>query len=824
MLNLTLTFDEVVVVCRLLSYVGWMALAVFPFSVVQRMSVLSSAWVTAFVYCALVALQYSDWAGGTWASALTGWMHGAPQWAEELRHLHSLVADLWLGQWMVLDFWTHYTAGYAVVPNVDGGFSAFQPWTPARLLFSLLLAVTAASGPFGFALYWLAKWTLLAGSKASSPINPQLPVHLGSNEWVAIEAPMLDKRFVRFGDALPPPLSSLYHLWAGIVGLCCLVGALMAYLGLFVYSACVQWPLCWEGVQWLVKALWCRLQCFVTATPPPPLAEVHTPPMFVRRAVAELQWRQMLVAPDKRRLPWQMLHIVLQVATVHEYAANKDQSRQLFFDLRDGFRKSPTLLASLEKLGKKPKGTKVHTFAADENHSNGRSHRAEPPKAEPPQVDTSTVPFFPWGDGVGVSSHKLVRRYAQAAPRKDTQSAGWSCSSSNRLWCDFTSIYQPTMVADPHKAGQQVENPLVTLSWGIVHAWMAHFPHQLQYGTEHETTGKHADLLVHLDRIVPRVYTAQPAARLVSQAVGETMFFCATGGLLRKGERDAYLDCVNVPAMFMPDWLNFFLGGHALERKNWRSYETMRAAFHRHAGDAAMKAAFAAGVAGGKSESEVLRLLTLIFCAAGGPGPCVLAQAVVQRLWAKAPGESYPQHWPRKYHEDPKRFILEAARLSFAFPMLNILATPEIIADVHEHTGFTIPPDTRIHCAATCANVDPLEFKDPNTFNPDREELGKLILWNGMDGDIEEVDVPGCGAKQKSWRACPGRDFAIRIVRYVADRFGPVLQLPADVVDKGAPPAIGTAPMAVTAVTAPKFSLYIDPKAEKPDTSVPTPP
>ncbi len=52
------------------------------------------------------------------------------------------------------------------------------------------------------------------------------------------------------------------------------------------------------------------------------------------------------------------------------------------------------------------------------------------------------APYFAFGDGIGVNSYELVKRYLQDLPlRKGFESLGWSVSSSQATFCDFTTTF-----------------------------------------------------------------------------------------------------------------------------------------------------------------------------------------------------------------------------------------------------------------------------------------------------------------------------------------------------------------------------------------------
>jgi len=384
---------------------------------------------------------------------------------------------------------------------------------------------------------------------------------------------------------------------------------------------------------------------------------------------------------------------------------------------------------------------------------------------------SDTAGFYPFGDGIGVSAHKYVKAYLESRDPiiiKDYQTIGWSVSSSLVKYCDSTHIFLPNLsnpTADHH-----------LLSRKIIHRWLAAFPHRL--GNAKDPSSQNPETYQSLHRLVARCVTNEPSRDAAYLAVGETIFFLATGGCLTREERDAYLDCVKNPFTFLPDWLNFLVAGNHMENKGYASFETFQKAFARHTNGPALKAAFA--VAEGQlSKIEVLRLVTSAFCLGAAPGPAKLTANLVQRLWSDQSEEiSFDINGKRKekmvdlFYENPRNFIKECARMNSILSMVSLLSNDNIIRDVKEHTGVEIPANTRVHCSLMDANNDPNEFTSPNEFNPRRsdEEMGKIMTWNGSESGIaqetEELRPP---------RYCPGHDLSLQVIEFIAMRFAPVV-------------------------------------------------
>ena len=362
------------------------------------------------------------------------------------------------------------------------------------------------------------------------------------------------------------------------------------------------------------------------------------------------------------------------------------------------------------------------------------------------------VPHFVFGDGIAVGSYELVKRYLQdLPPRKSFESLGWKVSSSQATFCNFTTIFLSS------------DNPDTALGRNIIFKWLHAFPHHLH--------GSNSETHLQLSRFVPRKADGKPDQNLVYQAVGEVMFFLATGGELRKNERAAFIDCVKNPSIFFPNWFNFLLIGHYFERKTLTSYHTLLQAFSRYADGPALRAAFAAAD-NKKSNSEVLKLITIVFSIAGSAAPAKLAVSVIEKLWSEKDKEKNV----RSFQNNPKDFIKECARLDKVVPMVNVLATREIATEIenafqnNNNDTIQISENTPIHCSIVSANRDKNIFQNPDDFLPERSDLNKLIVWNGVEEDILNADET-----KRPIRYCPGHDLSLDIIQYVAERFSPTI-------------------------------------------------
>jgi hypothetical protein len=669
--------------------IGWLALIFAPFNKLSKYVVLATALFLSVIYT-IILFQTLFLAKSTKPSfdffRLLEWLALCKDpFTIVGRISHFCVVDLWLGQWMVNDFYSSYTFAYSITLNPNGIYQVKKSLTSGRIIFTLILLLTYAVAPFGFLVYHLATFTFLQKYKANDPIDFQneqsFSVKSNLNQ---LQTESSTRRPVRFGDKLPEPLQKIYHFILGIIGL----------IVLFTFAV----------PAYIVLRIYCRIKYRAPSNPSTTDSSL-TPnkfiPDYVRNETAKMKLISLTTPLEKRNSIWYLKFLLLQLSTFIEYIPNATNPIALFTALNDYFR------------------------------------------------SMYNVRYFVFGDGIGVSSYDLVKRYLQdLPPHKGFESLGWQVSSSQGTFCDFTTIFLSS------------DNPEMKLGREIIFQWLHAFPYHL-----HENN---PEVRFYLSRLVPRQIDQQPDQNIVYQAVGEVMFFLATGGELRKHEREAFIDCVKNPLIFFPNWFNFLLAGHYLERKNLNSYYTLLQAFSRYADRQALRAAFkAAGTQ--KSQLEVLKLVAIVFSIAGSAAPAKLAFAVIEKLWSNKE-KNVPL-----FKKNPQNFIKECARLDKVVPMVNVLATNEIAneieTDFHNNNHpIKIPEHTPIHCSLVNANRDKNIFQNPDEFLPERPDLNKIIVWNGVEEDIMNKDK-----SKRPIRYCPGHDLSLDVIQYVAEQFLPVI-------------------------------------------------
>jgi hypothetical protein len=426
-------------------------------------------------------------------------------------------------------------------------------------------------------------------------------------------------------------------------------------------------------------------------------------PEYVRNVTSEMKLTSLTTSYDKRNFIWYLKFLLLQFSTFIEYISNAKNPIALFNALNDYFNQK------------------------------------------------YNINYFVFGDGIGVNSYELVKRYLQdISPHKDLESLGWQVSSSQATFSDLTTIFLSS------------DNPQMKLSRDIIFEWLHSFPYNLH--------DNNTEARFYLSRLVPRKIDQKPDDKIVYQAVGEVIFFLATGGELRKHEREAFIDCVTNSFIFLPNWFNFLLAGHYFERKTLNSYYVLLQAFSRYSDGPALRAAFKVAE-NQKSPSEVLKLIAIAFSIAGSAAPAKLAFAVIERLWTdvdKAKNIFL-------FKKNPHNYIKECARLDKVVPMVNVIATKTIANEIEENfrnnnLNINIPENTPIHCSLVNANIDEKIFLNPEKFLPERSELNKIFVWNGVEEDILNTDK-----NKRPIRYCPGHDLSLDVIQYVVEQFLPII-------------------------------------------------
>lgn len=147
----------------------------------------------------------------------------------------------------------------------------------------------------------------------------------------------------------------------------------------------------------------------------------------------------------------------------------------------------------------------------------------------------------------------------------------------------------------------------------MIGSWIENFTHDIN--------NLSPDAESKLDSLLPPVSNELPDAKTIYESFGGAMFFLATGGEFDEKERLAYIDAVVNPLIFFPDWFNFLLAGHFMERKGLRGYYTLRGTLARYHDGPALRAVFKLADKNNMPRSEALRYVAVIFSIAGAAAP-----------------------------------------------------------------------------------------------------------------------------------------------------------------------------------------------------------
>ena len=547
--------------------------------------------------------------------------------------------------------------------------------------------------------------------------------------------------YIRFGDNLTGKTRTLYKAIRCVIGLFCMFWALVVQLVLFLLCIYSFYNVAYTRQLNDGKSMSYRSICGAAWR------------------IGTMQYRLRLLYVNYKKLNgWQQFTFnvqfyTLNMASILEYAGYISTTPLHLFQ---------ALRADMDQFNAQ---AQLHShFHHPENSidDTGRAHNL-----------SQTHSYSVFGEGILVLSWQQCRDFLQGKPynefanktidieqwrqtsgyyvRKSDISVGWHTGKSQRDFSDLLPMYRNTSDPKIHHARQ------------IIHTLLAHAEHNI-----HSLSTK-AEL--QIARFIPRV-TRMTDKRTVYKAMGELFFFLITGSQMTRAERLAYLDTIDVPAIFFPNWFNFMLAGHYLEEKNRSSYESLRGAFHRNLNCRAVQAAIGCGRNYNYTQDQVLLLLGVVFSIAATIVPSKLSVTVINRLF------QYPQ-FVSTFRSDKafrKCFIVECARLDKGVPIVTVLPNQQQLDTINQQfsnlsggqqiTNSDIP----LHCSFVAANVDPAVFKDPLEFNPYRTDLGKVIAWNGVEEDINNPDP-----SKRPPRYCPGHDFSLDVIGYLVCYFLPAI-------------------------------------------------
>eukprot|EP01065_Artemidia_motanka_P032855 TRINITY_DN39828_c0_g1_i1.p1 TRINITY_DN39828_c0_g1~~TRINITY_DN39828_c0_g1_i1.p1 ORF type:complete len:483 (+),score=127.10 TRINITY_DN39828_c0_g1_i1:212-1450(+) len=185
----------------------------------------------------------------------------------------------------------------------------------------------------------------------------------------------------------------------------------------------------------------------------------------------------------------------------------------------------------------------------------------------------------------------------------------------------------------------------------------------------------------------------------------------------------------------------------------------------------------------GMDASERLHELVCVVLFAGYGGTSTYTTTTVKRIRAD------PQRYVPMYKKDRDAFLKESARLAPPVGGLVYVAGPcegdacdLSVGGELKGVKAKLTPGKLAVAFIPSANKDPSVFGGKSQseayaleFDPTRENLDKIMTWNGLLNDIEAGHAPP-GTPGHAPRACPGAIFALQMCERVVDYFLPTAQ------------------------------------------------
>ena len=196
--------------------VGWLTLVFAPFKRLSKYFVLLPSLFLAVIYSVILLrtlLMRNSNSPPLDFFHLSGWLALLKDpWVIIGTVNHRCIMDLWVGQWMVNDFYTGYTFAYRTSIDAAGTYQTNTSWTLGRLVFTGLLFITYMVAPLGFLLYHLAKYSFLKNYHTQVRINVK---HGHTNVYFDLFCSLLTKRISR-DDSMPKSKAAECHRWVSM--------------------------------------------------------------------------------------------------------------------------------------------------------------------------------------------------------------------------------------------------------------------------------------------------------------------------------------------------------------------------------------------------------------------------------------------------------------------------------------------------------------------------------------------------------------------------------------------------------------------------------
>jgi hypothetical protein len=264
-------------------------------------------------------------------------------------------------------------------------------------------------------------------------------------------------------------------------------------------------------------------------------------------------------------------------------------------------------------------------------------------------------------------------------------SLAWESSSAQANWSMNNLTTHPKT---------EIEKALVVEGRQVVRAWLKDVSNKL----DNALTKKRLDAILPFSKVDGTMLNKKQ----VEITFGSTLFHLLTDGELTEYERQTWYNTSFLnPFPFMSDSVNKIWFGGIMEYAGIEDYDTFRHAFLRYLEAPSLQDAMALPEENKWDDwtpQEVVRFLVYKYIAAGGVAPGQLLGSIVKMLYDD-------EDLVETYNKDPRKFILEVARLGFCVPIVNFQAH-DFDDVIIFNQRVSVPNGTALHASIMNANRD----------------------------------------------------------------------------------------------------------------------
>jgi len=238
-----------------------------------------------------------------------------------------------------------------------------------------------------------------------------------------------------------------------------------------------------------------------------------------------------------------------------------------------------------------------------------------------------------------------------------------------------------------------------------------------------------------------------------------------------ESESEALLSLINGGTLFLilPSWFNFLLGGYHFERTMIPTHHKIKEAFTRNYQHENMVKFYQKCRELGYDRYDVPELLNMVvttlliagFFAVGSPMEYGL------NLFRK----DKEHYFDNLYKDNKKSYTKECVRLGHTLSSVPYILRESETFTIGKKEEIVVPSNTAMLMISTQCNLDKTVFGDDtneswqysNRFDPNRENLNKMISFNGMETYLDSKN------ELKAPRQCPGHDLALYTIQLSID-------------------------------------------------------